>query len=184
MNRPCFAICIVLFTTAFARSQDGDGIDVKRAPNDPTRYVCDIGFATFMTPKGWNPNRSDKPTYAILTHEGEAYPRITKMISIDAGKPVVPTSKGMADALAKKWNGKVLDKTIELGGESAYRVNCEPNPNRIQPIDCIVVVKDGRVLMLMGGARKAGETAVALTELAASWEWKKSNEPGDEPKSR
>lgn len=184
MNRPFFAICTVFMAAAFACAQDDGVIDVRRAPNDPTRYLCDIGFATFTTPKGWSPNRSDKPTYAILTHEGETYPQITKMISIDAGKPVSPTSKGMADALAKKWKGKVMGEIIELGGESAYRINCKPNPNRIQPIDCIVVVKDERVLMLIAGAKDLGEIDVALTELAASWKWKKNKKPIDKPNSR
>ncbi len=90
----------------------------------------------------------------------------------------------MAQALAKQWNGKVLDESTKVDGEIAYRVNCEPNPKQLKPIDCIVVVKDGKVLMLMAGASKTGETEDALNELVASWKWKKSAAPKEEKKPR
>ncbi|TWT50054.1 hypothetical protein CA85_52760 [Allorhodopirellula solitaria] len=90
----------------------------------------------------------------------------------------------MAEALAKKWNGKLIDNPIKLDGEPAYRVKGKPNPSRVQPIDCIVVVTDGRVVMLMAGAQHVGTVDEALTQLAASWKWKKRNESIDELKSR
>jgi hypothetical protein len=184
MKHLVIAVCIVLLTQAFSPAQDTGGIVVERSPSDPSRFLCDIGFAKFTTPKAWNPNRSGKPTYAILTHESEKYPQITKMISVDAGKPVGPNSKAMAEALARKWNGRVLNETVLIDGEVAYRVKCKPNPNRVQPVDCIVIVREGRGLMLMAGALKTGETDAALNDLVASWKWKQSNEPSNEPKSR
>jgi len=47
-----------------------------------------------------------------------------------------------------------------------------------------VVVKDGRVLMLIAGATKSGETDEALNELVASWKWTKSAEAKTEKKPR
>ena len=184
MKQVCIAVCIALGAPTFGHAQDADVIAVKRLPTDPSRFVCDIGFASFTTPKAWNPNRSDKPTYAILTHVRETYPRITKMISIDARKPVAPTSKGLAEALAKKWKGHVLKDTVELDGNLAYRVKCVANPDRVQPVDCVAIVRDGRALMLMAGALKVGETDAAMNALVTSWKWKQGNEPSDEPKSR
>jgi hypothetical protein len=172
MIRACFAIHLVLFTLCFAYAQNDGRLDVKPAPGDPTRFVCDIGFATFTTPKSWNPNRSGKQTYAILTPADESYPKISKMISIDAGKSVEPTAKAFAEGFAKKSKGKVLEKSIDIDGETAYRVQCPPNPNKVQPIDCIAVIKDGRGVLLIAGAKKTGETDDAMNELVKTWKWK------------
>ena len=184
MARWLVSICVLLTAHGFAFAQNGDSVVIKRSTTNPKRFDCDIGIATFTTPTGWNANRSGKPTYAILTPEGETQPKMTKMISIDGGKPVVPTSQGMAQAFAKQWKGKVLEETVKLDEEVAYRVTCEPDPKQLKPIDCILVVKDGRVLMLIAGATKSGETDEALNELVASWKWKKSAEAKSESKPR
>jgi hypothetical protein len=174
MLRLCFATYLVAFAVCFANAQNTGRLDVKPAPGDPTRFVCDIGFATFTTPKSWTPNRSNKSTYAILTQAGETFPKISKMISIDAGKPVDPTSKALAEGYAKKSNGKVLEKTIDIDGATGYRIQCQPNPDKVQPIDCIAIIKDGRAILLIAGARKTGETEDAMNELVKSWKWKNS----------
>jgi hypothetical protein len=94
------------------------------------------------------------------------------MISIDGGKPTKPTSKEMAQEFAKKWKGKILDKMVSLDGEEAYRVQCEPNAEKPQPIDCVVIVKDGRLLLIIAGATKKGEVETAVDDLIATWKWK------------
>jgi hypothetical protein len=159
-----------------ALAQKSGEVIVTKSTVDPKRFDCDLGFATFTTPKGWNPNRSGGKTYVILTSEGETYPKITKMISIDGGKPAVPTAKGMADAFAKQWKGKVADEALKVDGQEAYRVLCEPNPKQPQPTDCVIMLKDERTLMFIAGATRTGETDEAMKELIASWKWKKPSE--------
>ena len=172
MKRVSFILVLLTFVHTYIATARVDDLIVTRDSEDKSRYRCELGFATFTTPKDWNPNSSDRPTYAILTHKDEAYPKVTKMISIDAGKPTKPTSKAMAEEFAKKWNGKILDKTISLDGEDAYRVQCKPNAEKPQPVDCVVIVKDGRLLLIIAGATKKGEVETAVDDLIATWKWK------------
>lgn len=84
------------------------------------------------------PNRSGKSTYAILTLEAEAYPKISKMISIDVGKPVEPSPEAIAEGFAKTWKGTVQKEAIEVDDEKGYRIVCPPDPNKVQPVECLV----------------------------------------------
>ena len=170
-----FAVFHVLSSACLAYAQTDKRLDVKPDPTDPSRFQCDIGFATFTTPKSWRPNRSGKSTYAILTQESETYPNVSKMISIDVGKPVDPTAKAIAEAFAKTWKGSVQEKTVQVDGQTGYRIKCPPSPNKVQPIDCIVVLNDGRAVLLIAGAKKTGDTDEALNELVKSWKWKNAS---------
>jgi hypothetical protein len=67
--------------------------------------------------------------------------------------------------------------------EAAYSIKAKPNPGRVQPIDCIVMVKDGRAVLLMGGALKPDGLAEAMTELAKSWRWSDAKAPRDGAKT-
>ncbi|MFN6139668.1 MAG: hypothetical protein ACK480_14355 [Planctomycetota bacterium] len=176
MCRIFIAIFFLLSSVDLTQAQTDRRLDVKPDPSDPSRFLCDIGFATFTTPKSWKPNRSGKSTYAILTPEADAYPKISKMISIDVGKPVDPSPEAIAQGFAKTWKGAVQKETIQVDGEKGYRIVCPPDPNKVQPIDCVVVLKDGRAVLLIAGAKKSGETDDAMNELVKSWKWKsKSN---------
>jgi len=98
-----------------------DRLVVKPDPDDSSRLICGVEFATFKTPKGWRPNRSGKETFAILTRADESYPNVTQMISIDIGKPRVPNAKGqgkraymlIGGAKDDKMLGKAMDELIE-----------------------------------------------------------------------
>jgi len=172
MKRVCLILILLTSVYAYVSSALADDLVVTRDLEDKSRYCCDLGFATFTTPKDWNPSRSNRQTYVILTHKDENPPKNTKMISIDGGKPIKPTSKEMAQEFANKWKGSILDKTVSLDGEEAYRVQCEPNAKKPQPIDCVVIVKDNRLLLIIAGATKKGEVEKAVDELIATWKWK------------
>ena len=62
----------------------------------------------------------------------------------------------------------VLKDTVELDCVLAYRVKCAAYPNRVQPVDCVVIVRNGRALMLIAGALKLGETDAAMNALVTS----------------
>jgi hypothetical protein len=163
-------ITIAVLTCGVDRQKDR--LVVRSDPDDPSRFICDVKFATFATPKGWRPNRSEKATYAILTRADEAYPDITEMISIDIGKPVLPTAELTAEAFAKKWKGKVLKEPVKIDGEKGIRVTVTANKKDVRPIDCVVVIKDKRAFMLIGGAKEKNGLEKAIDELVASWKWK------------
>lgn len=175
MFRTSITLFLLLSILCVAHAQNEKRLDVKPDPTDGSRFQCDIGFATFTTPKSWKPNRSGKSTYAILTQENESLPNISKMISIDVGKPIVPTAKAIAGAFAKTWKGSVQEQTIQVDGQPGYRIQCPPSPNKVQPVDCIVVVHEGRAVLLIGGAKKTGDTEEALNELVKSWKWKNAS---------
>lgn len=163
------AMMILLFCTACGNDAR---LTVEQVPDDAGRYTCDIKFATFKTPVGWQAHRSDKNTYAILTVANEAPAQRTRMISIDIGKPVEPTARKLAEAFAKDWNGHVEDEVLELDGELAYRVVAEPDKSKIEPIDCVVAIRDGRAFLLIAGAKQKEYVSQAIDELVASWKWK------------
>jgi len=168
-------ILIALIATAvfpcYTYGQE-DRLVVKKDLDDPSRYICDVKFASFKTPSDWRPNSSDKNTYVILTHVDETYPNVTEMISVDIGKPVAPTAKLTAIAFAKTWKGRVLDDKISVDGEEAYRVRVAPTNKDIRPVDCVVVVKGRRVFMLIGGAKEIGGIERSIDEIVTSWKWK------------
>ena len=164
-------LTLVLFC-GYAYGQE-DRLVVRKDPADASRFICDVKYAAFTTPKGWEPNRSGGNTYAILSPSNEVYPKLTRMISIDIGKPAKPTSKEIAVAFAKTWNGRVADAAVKIDGEEGYRVTIRPDGKTLRPADCIVAIRDGRAFMLIGGAKEDGDIGKVLDELIAAWKWKK-----------
>lgn len=165
------ALVAIVFLPCCVYGQ-ADRLTVKSDPDDASRYICDIRFATFKTPKDWQPNSSDKQTYAILTRTDETYPNITQMISIDVGKPIAPTAALMAEAFAKKWSGSVVKVSLKVDGEDGFRVKVTPDKKEVRPTDCVVVIKDKRVFMLIGGSKEDDGLEKAINDLVASWKWK------------
>ncbi len=165
-------VLAILVQRGCSRRQD-DRLVVTRDPSDASRSVCDVQFATFRTPKDWTPNRSDGTTYAILTRSNETYPNLSQMISIDIGMPVDPTARASADGFAADWRGRVEDASLTLDGEMAFRVTIPPDNKTVRPIDAVVTMKDGRLFMVIGGARETGDVNAAIDEIVASWKWKK-----------
>ena len=171
-----FSAFLLLAACGYAQEQR---LVVRRDPKQPSRFICDVKYATFTTPKGWQPNRSGGNTYAILTRSNEVYPKLSEMISIDIGKPVKQTAKETAAAFAKRWNGQVAETKVKIDGEEGYRVLIPLDHKTLRPTDCIVTMRNGRVFLLIGGTRKNEELGKVMDELVASWKWKSKdrNEP-------
>lgn len=171
MNQFWLAVCLAV-TVPSAVFAQADSLSVKKSKADPKRFDCDVGFATFTTPTGWSVNRSNKPTYAIFTPADEAYPKVTKMISIDAGKPTGEGAKGTAEGMAKKFKGQVLPQTMKIDGADAYMVKCEADAKQLKPVECVVMAHKDKVVMLIAGATKDDAASTAIKELIATWKWK------------
>ncbi len=162
----------ILVQPGCGRRQD-DRLAVTKDPSDASRFLCDVTFATFRTPKGWAPNSSDGTTCAILSRSDEVYPNLSRMITIDIGKSVDPTAKVSADAFAAEWGGRVEDASLTVDGETAFRVTIPPDKRTVRPIDAVVMSKDGQLFMIIGGAMETGDVNAAIDDIVASWKWKK-----------
>ncbi len=136
------------------------------------KIFCDIGHATFIAPVGWNPHPSGKNTYVILTPENENTETLTKLISIDIGLTTTKTARETAEAFAKTWQGKLAEEPLKLNGEEAFRVLATADPDKVQPVDSIVIFHGGRAFLLMGGAKKKDAPSEALNEIVRTWKWK------------
>ncbi len=162
----------VLLLTVDTSSAE-ERLTVLKDPADPSRFACDITYATFTTPKDWRPNKSGNNTYAILTRQNETYPDVTQMISIDIGKPIDSTAKAAAESFASKWKGTVVKDTIDVDGVEGYRVLIPSDKKSLRPTDCIVIMNRDRIFFLIGGAKEDKVFDSTLTELVKSWKWKK-----------
>jgi acyl carrier protein len=145
---------------------------VTKDPSDASRLICDVKFATFTTPSGWTANESDKNSYAVLSLSREKYPNLTRMISVDIGKPVEATTEANAISFAKQWGGTVQDASLSVGGEPALRVVIPPDGKSLRPIDCVLTVRNGRLFMIIAGATQNDGISSALDEIIGSWKWK------------
>lgn len=173
MRRSAVALLTVVSLASSAIGDD-DRLKVHKDPEDPSRFICDVGHAMFTTPKGWRPNRSNGVTRAILSRSDETYPKLSRMISIDVGKPTKKTAKETAEAFARRWDGKVAERTVIVHGEQGYRVRIPAdaaNESKVTPRDCIVVMRNDQVFLLIGGAVEDVDVSKALDELVATWMW-------------
>ena len=163
--------CLLFACGSFAFSQD-DRLVVKKDPSDPKRMICELKYATFKVPEGWQPNRSEGKTQCILTKSSDKPGSSSPMIMIDVGKPSAPSAKELASSFAKMWGGKALDKTLKMDGEDGYIITIPPTEKKLQPTNAIVVIKDSRVFMLIAGAKSDEKLDKVLDQLAADWHWK------------
>ncbi len=166
-------IALALLVPRGCAQRQNDRLVVTRDPSDASRFVCDVKFATFRTPKGWTPNRSDGTAYAILSRSNETYPNLSQMVSIEIGTPVDPTARGSAEGFAADWRGRVEDASLTLDGETAFRVTIPPDNKTVRPVDCVAAMKSGRLFLIIGGARETGDVNAAIDDIVASWKWKR-----------
>ena len=164
-------ICFLLVCGSFAFCQD-DRLVVKKDPSDPKRLICELKYATFKVPEGWQPNRSDGKTQCILTKSADKPTSTSPMIMIDVGKPSDPSAKELAKSFAKMWGGEVLEKSLKVDGEEAFKIAIPPTEKKVQPTNAIIVIKDSRAFMLIGGAKSDEKLDKVLEQLAADWRWK------------
>ena len=94
------------------------------------------------------------------------------MIMIDVGKPSNPSAKELANSFAKMWGGDVREKSLKVDGEEGFKIAIPPTEKKVQPTNAIVVIKDSRVFMLIGGAKSDEKLDKVLEQLAADWHWK------------
>jgi hypothetical protein len=171
MRNVLFALAALCFVFVPADGQEGRLL-VKQNAADPSRQDCDVTIATFTTPKNWQAHPSDKNTYALLTRASEQHPNLTSMITIDLGKPKLPTAKASADDFAKEWKGRVDEKPLKLDGEVAYRVTIPPDGKTLRPVECVVAYRAGRLVLVIGGTNEMAGVHAEIEEVVGTWKWK------------
>ena len=163
---------LITFTLVFyvgcGQQSDNGALSVTKTGD---HLAIDIGIASFPTPKGWMPNRSDGNTVVILIRKGADPAALEEMISIDVGVPVSPDAKGTADALAKGFGGTVSELPYTVDGVDAYRVSIPDNYESMMPRECIVVHHNQKVCFLFGGSKSRKDIWPTVDEIAKSWSW-------------
>ena len=147
-------------------------LTIQKHPELEGQFVCDIGHATFTSPKDWSPHPSDKGTCVILAPKGEKAEEPTKSISIMVGTPQNETVKEMAESFAKVIKGNLAENPSKLDGEETARVKAIANPPKVFPVDTVFAYHGGRSFLLLGGAREKDSTTEALNEIVRTWKWK------------
>lgn len=171
--KPLIAVLIGVFAFGAVSFAQDDRLLVKKDPTDSKRLICELKYATFKVPEGWNPNQSGGKTQCILTKGSETHPNLTQMISIDIGKPSDPSVKELSKSLAKMWGGKISETPVTVDGQEGYKVTILPSEKKVQPTNAIVVIKESRVFMLIGAAKSDAKLEPVLEQLLLDWKWKK-----------
>jgi hypothetical protein len=148
-------------------------LTIQKHPELKEQFICDIGHATFTSPKGWVPHPSEQNTYAILAPNGvKNVDERTKLITIEVGNPKNETVQEMGESFAKFLNAKLTEKPPKLDGEEAVRIKAIANPEKFFPVDSVIVYHGGRSFLLIGGAKEKDSVTEALDEIVRTWKWK------------
>lgn len=172
--------CLPIILAIWPLAGCGVGIDdrfaVTKDPADSSRLVCDCKFATFTVPKGWKAKMVDGwetgGSYALLTPLNESRDNLSQAITIGIGEPVKPNAKARAAAFAAEWHGRLEDASLNVDGETGFRVIIPPDKKDMQPIDRVVAMKHGRLFSITASAKESGEANAAVDQIVASWKWK------------
>ena len=182
MSRLFFSITILYASMFFVGCQRTDVTPAKQQPgpdngmltvrNQDGVLVNDIGIATFATPQGWQPLRSDGSTAIIIGRPNATPANSEEMITIDVGAPIENTVQKSAIAVASKFSGRSSKMDLVIDGEEAYQVVIPPDYKKLKPRHCIVVHHGDRVLYIFGGSKSTNDIWSPVMEIARSLKWK------------
>lgn len=177
MKHYSIAVVLLVLTFAGCKDQPDNGKLTVRKQTEVTAdetkevFVNDVGVASFPTPTGWRPNRSNGNTAIILTRENADGQPPNEMFSIDIGKPLTNSVEESAKGIAEKFNGTVTAFADGLDGETAFRVSVPPNYDTLMPRECIVAHHDDKVCFIFAGSKSKTDIWPAMLELTRSWKW-------------
>jgi hypothetical protein len=144
-----------------------------RAKGTPKPIVA--AGAMFSEPAGWGrvqpPNSK---TIGWFVNPGATSADATRMILVDFGRPTERDARATAEGLAKQWGGAVVNEPTSLDGVPGYRVRVEKHGPGLKPVEGIVVHREGRTYLLMGGAVPGQSIAEELEQVRRGWKWVKS----------
>ncbi len=131
--------------------------------------------ASFSEPAGWvRVQPSTSKTIGWFVNPGATSKNAQRMIVIDFGRPTEPEARKAAQELAKQWRGTLLEKPITLDGAPGYLVVAENRGPGLTPAVGIVVHREGRAYLIMGGAVPGDSVAQEVEEVRRGWKWVKS----------
>jgi hypothetical protein len=131
--------------------------------------------ASFSEPSGWvrvQPTKST--TIGWFVNPGATSKNAQRMIVIDFGRPTEDDARKAAQGLARQWGGTLLEKPISLDGAPGYLVVAENRGPGLKPAVGIVVHREGRAYLIMGGAVPGDSVAEEVEEVRRGWKWVKS----------
>ena len=128
--------------------------------------------ASFSEPSGWvrvQPTRSS--TIGWFVNPGATSASAQRMIVVDFGRPTERDPRKAAAELAKQWGGTLLEKANSLDGAPGYLVVAENRGRGVKPVVGIVVHREGRAYLIMGGAVMGDSVANEVEEVRRGWKW-------------
>jgi hypothetical protein len=164
------SICVAaLFGCGIKETPQNDATQSAGAIKTPERFE---GFA-FELPDGWIRVEPDQPTTrAMLLLGAERWNLSEAMIKVDVGKPVVNDCTGVAKKFADDLGGAAKQEAIVVDGEKGIRVTfTKAAPTLAQPTDVVVMMREGRLFLIMGAAKSHGVIAEPLETIIRSWQW-------------
>ena len=140
-----------------------------RVPEDET--------FTVEVPEGWSsvPSKPSKTKVFLLTGiEGNQPPQ--GMVKIDVGLPVAPTAKETAEAFAAQGTEKTVIEPAALDGAEGFEVQVD-GTGLDRPQRMLVVLKEGRLYLLMAASESTVDVIPVYEQLKQSWKWKDTPTP-------
>ncbi len=161
---------VVLAVAMLGATALGQGPKAKGTPGP----IVAAG-ASFSEPSGWvRVQPKDSKTIGWFVNPGATSKTAQRMIVVDFGRPTEADTRKAAQELAKNWGGALLEKPIALDGAPGYLVVAENRGPGLKPVVGIVVHREGRAYLIMGGAVPGDSVAEEVEEVRRGWKWVKS----------
>ena len=109
----------------------------------------------------------------MLLLGGERWDEAKAMIKVDVGPPASPDPKAIADSLARDFGGSVQPETADLDGQRDVQVLASSPKPGLSSKKAIVVIRRGKLYLLMAGAVAGTEISDAFEQIRKSWKWDK-----------
>jgi hypothetical protein len=122
-------------------------------------------------PDGWSKVPPDRATTkAMLLLDGTRWDSVKGMIKVDVGSPAFPTAQAIAESFARGADGQVAQDEVDVDGEKGVRVTTA-STDLSKPRSMIVVYRDGKAYLIMGGAVEGVDVGDAVDRICTTWKW-------------
>jgi hypothetical protein len=147
--------CVVLCASAFC---SGETFPTYGVSVDP--------------PLGWKPMQRDEDAVVVRWLPGDVSPKhATILVSISMGRPLEKSAEKAAESYVTKHGGKVINDGSTLDGEAAIHVRGEYTAKDWQPVDSLLLFRNGMQYVVEVMVTKAQPTQEVLEQIRKSWKW-------------
>jgi hypothetical protein len=138
----------------------------------PTSKVTQFEGFSFEVPPGWTivvPDR--RQTKAMLLLGGMTWNTSQAMLKVDVGKPAATNLTELAQKMAENMKGHVMQPSVDFDGTAGVVIHGSNN-SLAEAREAVVLLRDGQLYVLMGGATTDEVDFPSLFErIRKSWKW-------------